>query len=186
MMNPATASWGLRISDSDFAKLKRGLLAQDMDDKWAFLAMTEEELSEEQVEDERRKGKPAHEKMPEEELTEGQLLDREAWELGEIESYELEREQNAAAREAALKLDEGGNISIRRAWSNTEHYRLVVKPSSGAGSDGAAAAGTAEIKAITWDQNLHGEHISEEQAKVDAVLMCRSQLECEIRRRSRL
>lgn len=34
MLEPATAPWGLRISDSDYGKLSAGLEPQDMDDKW--------------------------------------------------------------------------------------------------------------------------------------------------------
>lgn len=34
MQEPATAPWGLRISDADFQKLKAGFEPQDQDDKW--------------------------------------------------------------------------------------------------------------------------------------------------------
>jgi hypothetical protein len=34
MQEPATASWGLSISDADFKKLKAGFEPQDQDDKW--------------------------------------------------------------------------------------------------------------------------------------------------------
>ncbi|KAJ5752194.1 hypothetical protein N7520_009111 [Penicillium odoratum] len=34
MQEPATALWGLVISDADFAKLKAGFEPQDQDDKW--------------------------------------------------------------------------------------------------------------------------------------------------------
>jgi len=33
MQEPATAPWGLRISDADLAKLKAGFIPQDQDDK---------------------------------------------------------------------------------------------------------------------------------------------------------
>jgi hypothetical protein len=45
MENPATASWGLSISDADFAKLKRGFMPWDMDDRWVIKTMTDEELA---------------------------------------------------------------------------------------------------------------------------------------------
>lgn len=34
MQEPATAAWGLRISDADAEKLKAGFQPQDQDDKW--------------------------------------------------------------------------------------------------------------------------------------------------------
>ena len=34
MQEPATAPWGLRISNSDFKKLSAGFEPQDQDDKW--------------------------------------------------------------------------------------------------------------------------------------------------------
>ena len=34
MIDPATALWGLSISDADFEKLKAGFQPVDMDDKW--------------------------------------------------------------------------------------------------------------------------------------------------------
>lgn len=37
MEEPATAPWGLNISDADFQKLKAGFKSQDMDDKWNFV-----------------------------------------------------------------------------------------------------------------------------------------------------
>jgi len=36
MEDPATALWGLRISDADFEKLSAGFEPQDMDDRWKF------------------------------------------------------------------------------------------------------------------------------------------------------
>lgn len=36
MKDPATASWGLSISDADFEKLKAGFRPRDMDDRWVF------------------------------------------------------------------------------------------------------------------------------------------------------
>lgn len=38
MTDPATALWGLRITDLDFNRLKRGFQPRDMDDKWVCLA----------------------------------------------------------------------------------------------------------------------------------------------------
>jgi hypothetical protein len=42
MNEPATAAWGLRISDTDAEKLKAGLEPQDMDDKWHIYVSTTE------------------------------------------------------------------------------------------------------------------------------------------------
>ena len=36
MQEPATAPWGLRISNSDFKKLSAGFEPQDQDDKWCI------------------------------------------------------------------------------------------------------------------------------------------------------
>lgn len=38
MQEPATAPWGLSISDADFEKLKAGFEPQDQDDKWRVSA----------------------------------------------------------------------------------------------------------------------------------------------------
>ncbi|KAI9793812.1 MAG: hypothetical protein M1835_006970 [Candelina submexicana] len=38
MQEPATAPWGLSISDSDLKKLKAGFKPQDQDDKWRVSA----------------------------------------------------------------------------------------------------------------------------------------------------
>jgi len=38
MVDPATAPWGLTISDTDFEKLKAGFQPADMDDRWAISA----------------------------------------------------------------------------------------------------------------------------------------------------
>lgn len=177
MDNPAIAAWGLSLSDSDFAKLKHGLLAQNMDDKWAFLAMTDEELSAGEAEEKIMEGEAMDTVLtiPDEDLTEEQLLERQVHELEEIERDELEREQRAADREAAVNLNEGSNICIFRAWSEKEFYRLIIEPKSKVNS----GTNTAQIKAITWEQN-QGDFISEEQAKIDIILLCRSQLDCEI------
>lgn len=108
---PATAQWGLTISDADFEKLKTGFEPQDMDDKW-----------------------------------------------------------NVSASE----LDQSGNISIHisRSWTQKDFYVLVVKP-----SDGVRGV---KVEAITWEQDKGGIYISEDQAKKEAVLLCRSILGCGI------
>lgn len=41
MLEPATASWGLSISDADFKKLTAGLQPQDQDDKWRITVSDE-------------------------------------------------------------------------------------------------------------------------------------------------
>ncbi|GJC79952.1 hypothetical protein ColLi_02790 [Colletotrichum liriopes] len=43
MPEPATAPWGLSISDADFAKLKAGLEPMDQDDKWRYAATDDSE-----------------------------------------------------------------------------------------------------------------------------------------------
>jgi len=44
MKVPATALWGVSISDTDLEKLKAGHIPEDQDDKWLFYA-TEEPLT---------------------------------------------------------------------------------------------------------------------------------------------
>lgn len=124
-----------------------------MDDKWAFLARTDQELSDELA---------------------GTYEELSA-ELEMEEAGEEERTEKAPPARVVTEEDmaQGGNISIRRTWTNTEHYRLIltVQPSEG---------GTIrKIKAITWEQHKDN-LISEEEAKVDVVLLCRSHLECDL------
>lgn len=175
--NPVTASWGLSISDSDFAKLKRGLLARSSDDRWAFLAMSDEELVEEEAQRWAPERRPS---MPEDELTEEEQNRRDEALCELMERQELERDKRHAEWEAAadlIHLDVRYNISIRYAWSNTEWWRLVVKSRSAADGD----AGSAKIETITWGQKRHDEkHTTEEQAKIDVVLKCRAWLGCDI------
>jgi hypothetical protein len=46
MKEPATAPWGLRISDTDLEKLKAGFRPKDQDDKWYFyVSATEQPIS---------------------------------------------------------------------------------------------------------------------------------------------
>ncbi|CZR63126.1 uncharacterized protein PAC_13023 [Phialocephala subalpina] len=148
MENPLTASWGLSISDADFAKLKRGVRPRDMDDRWIFKAMTDEELADEATTDK--------------ELTDEELMDEELMDEATTDETLTDK--------ATLDLDQGGNISIRRSWTNKELYRLAVKPSEGGTS--------AKIEAITWEQ-IQGDRISEEQAKIDAVILCKHILKCD-------
>jgi hypothetical protein len=110
MADPATAPWGLSISDADFKKLKAGFESADMDDKWDV---------------------------------------------------------------SAAGLDQSGKVSITlsRSWTGKKHYILAVKP--GDGSSGI------EIEAITWEQDKGGIHISEEQGKKEAVILCRALLGCD-------
>lgn len=49
---------------------------------------------------------------------------------------------------------------------------FAVKPSDGASS--------VKIEATTWEQNIGGIHVSEEQGKKEAVLLCRYILRCDI------
>lgn len=155
MKSPATASWGLSISDADFAKLKRGFRARDMDDKWIFKDMTDEALAEEDLA--------------------GQATTNGATTNGELTDEELTDEELMAeptTDEATVNLDQGGNISIRRSWTNIELYRLVIKPSEGGTS--------AKIEAITWEEDYYHRNLTEEQAKLDAVVLCRIICECDL------
>jgi hypothetical protein len=43
MEQPATATWGLRISSTDLEKLQRGFQPHDMEDRWQCLADTPDE-----------------------------------------------------------------------------------------------------------------------------------------------
>ena len=110
MVEPATALWGLSISDADFEKLKAGFKSTSMDDKWDV---------------------------------------------------------------SVADVDQSGNISITlsRSWTGKKHYILAVKP-----SDGSSGV---EIEAITWEQDKGGIHISEEQGKKEAVILCRALLDCD-------
>lgn len=159
MEDPATVSWGLSISDADFAKLKRGVRPRDMDDKWIFEEVTVEELTDQETIND-----TTDQVLMETELTNEELL--EADDIDELLADET------TADEVTLDLDQGGNISIRRSWSpNKELYRLAIKPSEGGTN--------AQIAAITWDQN-QAVRISEEKAKINAVLLCRHILECDL------
>lgn len=145
-----------------------------MDDRWAFVAMTDQELLDE-VSAERKETTDeatTNEAPTVEVLTDDQLFD----EL-EMEEPWMEEERTEKAPPArvltAEDMAQGGFISIRRTWSNTELYRLVltVQPSEGGISR--------KIEAITWEQR-EGHLISEDQAKMDVVLLCRSHLECDL------
>ena len=168
MENPATASWGLSISDADFAKLKRGVRARDMDDKWVFKDMTDEELADEATTNgATTNGATTNGATMNGATTNGATTDEPTTD-DELTYEELMAEPTTD--EATVDLDQGGNISIRRSWTNRELYRLAIKPSEGGTS--------AKIEAITWEQN-YGDHISEEQAKIDAVILCRHICECD-------
>lgn len=172
--NPATASWGLSLSDKDFAALKRGCRIRDMDDRWAFVSMTDQELLDDLSAEKKETTDevPTNEVPTEEVLTYDQLLD----EL-KMEEPWIQEERTEKAPPARVLTEEdvaqGGYISIRRTWSNTELYRLVltVQPSEGGISK--------KIEAIIWEQR-EDHLISGEQAKMDVVLLCRSHLECDL------
>lgn len=156
MKNPTTASWDLNISDADFAKLKRGVRPRDMDDKWTFQAITDEEFEEATTGEVLRDGITTEEPITDYDLTTDDLL--------------MEEE---TTDEPTVDLDQSGNISIIRSWLNKELYRLLVKPSEGRTS--------AKIEAITWEQSQgYSQSISETQAKMDAILLCRQILECDL------
>lgn len=112
MQKPATAPWGLRISDADLEKLKAGLEPQDHDDKWRISAKNPNESD-----------------------------------------YLF--------------------IHLARTGTNLEHFILHVKPSDSGSTTGG------EIEAITWEQQRCEQHISEEYAKKEVVLITRGISECD-------
>ncbi|CAN8104769.1 unnamed protein product [Discula destructiva] len=131
MEHPETASWGLSISDADFAKLKRGVRPRDMDDRWIFQAMTCTETADYATAKEQTTDATTTDTEPtHEELMDAMLADEAA-------------ADEALADEDTLDLVQGGNISIHRSWTNKELYRLDVRLSEGATS--------AKIEAITWE-----------------------------------
>lgn len=137
-----------------------------MDDRWAFVAVTDQELSAEK--------KATTNRVPTEEvMTEDELFD----ELEKEEPWmEEERTGKTPPARALSKKDmaQGGYISTGQTWSNTELYRLVLAVQPGEGSV------SRKIEAITWEGQREDGFISEEQAKMDVVLLCRSHLECDL------
>ncbi|KAK4110395.1 hypothetical protein N656DRAFT_831000 [Canariomyces notabilis] len=212
---PQTASWDLSISDADFAKFRRSLLAKDMDDKWAFIPMTPQYLANQLIgyfgttggdSDSMRDGpgalanrvlmneQPIDEELTDEESmdeksTDGESKDPQATQWTDEESvdedpapveewdYESEPENDDDDEPSTLDLHESGYMSIVRAWSSSEHYRIAVKPRDGDTS--------AKIVSITWDPNEHpaislrkeapGPGTSEEVAKREVVILCRAE-----------
>jgi hypothetical protein len=116
MQEPATASWGLRISNTDFEKLKAGLQPQDQDDKWHV--------------------------------------------------YISNKEQSTIS------------IHVARSAFNIEVYvlHIVIKPDDDIDSDNGSIV---EIASITWETNINGYRVFEEQAKKEVVMITRSNLECD-------
>jgi hypothetical protein len=116
MQEPATASWGLRISNNDFEKLKAGLQPQDQDDKWHV--------------------------------------------------YILNKEQSIIS------------IHVARSAFNIDVYvlHIVIKPDGDIDSNNGSIV---EIASITWETNINGCRVFEEQAKKEVVMITRSNLECE-------
>ena len=169
---PATAAWGLSLNDEDFIKLKCGLIARGMDDRWVFIPLTDQELPDELSAEKiattsgAPNGVPTGQAPSDEVPTDEQLL-------ADLETVEPDAERTEpppAKVPTEEDLRQGGHISIRRAWTNTENYRLVltVQPSE-SGLD-------KKIEAITWEQGQG--HTSEEQAKTDVIILCRSHLGC--------
>jgi hypothetical protein len=70
---------------------------------------------------------------------------------------------------------ESGNMSITitRASGSVDIYILHVKPDNS--SDGGY-----NIEALTWEQNISGVRVSEEQAKKKVVVLSRNLLGCDI------
>ncbi|KAL6410907.1 hypothetical protein AUP68_07339 [Ilyonectria robusta] len=73
-------------------------------------------------------------------------------------------------------LDENGGISIHiiRHWVQEECYILHIVPTPSNG-DG----GNAKVQGITWEGNKAGLQCDAEQAKKEAVMLCRGHLHCE-------
>jgi hypothetical protein len=195
--NPGTAPWGLNISDDDFAKLKRGVRSREMEDKWRFvkdardLALGEEAIKNLGPED----AAPAsngttNDAQTSEETawwadgendwddeitigTEDDVDDERA--VDEIMQYAREIAQRAReerAADAAVDPTHGGSISIRRSWTDRELYVLHLTPRV---SDTTGP----RIEAITWEKDFC-DGTTEEQAKIDAVLLCRQIAGCEL------
>lgn len=96
----------------------------------------------------------------------------------ELEMEEAEEEERTVKAPPARVVTEedmahGGYIFIRRTWTNTELYRLTLTVQPGEGGINR------KIEAITWEKR-QGNLMSEEQAKIEVVLLCRSQLECDL------
>lgn len=98
-----------------------------------------------------------------------QQMSDEEWEA-ELQRMEEETDEETTD-EPPVDLVHGGNISIRRSWTNTELYRIVVKPSEGGTS--------AKIETLVWEEDRIG-GMTEEQAKIDVVFLCRSHAECDL------
>ncbi|KAK7731107.1 hypothetical protein SLS53_008825 [Cytospora paraplurivora] len=161
--NPETASWGLSISDADFAKLKHNILAKSSDDRWEFLAMTDEELANEALEWADRLLKTGSTRPVIQQMTE------EEW---EAELQRMEEETDKETRdEPPVDLNRGGIASIRRSWTGRELYRIAIKPREGHTSP--------KIETITWERTYHGD-MSAEQAKIEVVFLCRAIAECDL------
>ncbi|KAF2228656.1 hypothetical protein EV356DRAFT_497871 [Viridothelium virens] len=114
MRKPLTAPWDVPINNTDMEKLKAGLKARSMDDKWEIL-----------VEDP----------------------------------------------------NENGTISLHilRSWLQEECYVLDIVPTP-SGDNG----GSAKIERITWEGDHAGLQCPAEQAKKEAVVLCRTQVGCEL------
>ncbi|ESZ97770.1 hypothetical protein SBOR_1852 [Sclerotinia borealis F-4128] len=72
--------------------------------------------------------------------------------------------------------DENGNLSLHiiRNWLQNECYILHIVPNLST-DDG----GTTKIQSITWEGNKGGLQCDAEQAKKEAVILCRMRLNCE-------
>ncbi len=138
-----------------------------MDDRWIFKAMTDKELLDEAMTDGTTDEALTNGTTVDEATTDKELTDEEL--MGELLMDEITTDE-ALTDKATLDLDQDGNISICRSWTNRELYRLAVKPSEGGTN--------VKIEAIIWEQN-QGDRISEEQAKIDAVILCRQIIECD-------
>ncbi|OTB12316.1 hypothetical protein K445DRAFT_321304 [Daldinia sp. EC12] len=72
--------------------------------------------------------------------------------------------------------DEKGGISLHiiRSWLDEPCYILHIAPKSSS-EDG----GSAKVRGITWEGNKAGLQCDAEQAKKEAVILCRGHLRCE-------
>lgn len=191
MENPATAPWGLSLSDKDFAALKGGCMMRDMDDRWAFISRTDQELLNELAKaDESPTDDSSSDQSSSFEVSTDDDEDLSQEPKGQETKEEEGKSHPLPARPATGKqgpfkappargvteqdMAQGGNISIRRTWTNTELYRLVlaVQPTE----DGISR----RIEAITWDQRKGRLYISEQQAKINVVVLARLHLECDL------
>lgn len=162
--NPVKVSWDLRFSNADFAKLKCSIIPRDIDHKWQIRLMTYQEVLDEEVTN-RVTAAMTRDEPP----VEGDSNQRRSrgWPCAE-----KVMRNKPPLKDEELHLYKGGNTSIRRSWSSKQELcTLTAKPNKDSTN--------AKIGIITWEKSQL-RHISEEQAEIGGVLICRQKFECEL------